>query len=408
MAKKSKQTRIVEATNRYLIANYGRLPVAMVSGKLSRITDADGKEYIDLFAGFGSGGIAGHCHPAIVRAIRRQAGKLLSCGNLFTNEPQVRLAQKITAAGFGGKVFYCHSGAEANEAALKLARLAARKADEAAGRNINNPYGGRYKIISFHNCFHGRTMGGLSLTPEKYQKGFEPMVPGNVKVDYGDLQAVRAAVDDDTAGIFVEPIQGEGGVNMPSRQFMQGLRQLCDQKALTLVCDEVWTAPARTGRWYAHQLYDIQPDVMTLGKATGGGLPVAAMVAAPKVQDVFQPGNHGCTMGGNPLCAAAGLAAYTLVEKEGLLEQALLKGRRITEQLRNANLPCVKDIRGAGLMLGIELDKPGKDAVTACLDRGLLINCTQEKVLRLAPALTIGEDDLAAGLDILTAVLKGV
>jgi len=404
---KSKQARIVEGTNKYLIANYGRLPVAMASGRSSRITDADGKEYVDFFSGFGAGGIAGHCHPAVVRAIRRQAGKLTACGNLFTHEMQVKLAQKITKTGFGGKVFYCHSGAEANEAALKLVRLAARKADQAAGRTVDNPYGGRYKIISFHNCFHGRTMGGLSLTPEKFQKGFEPMLPGSVKVPYNDLEAVAAAIDVDTAGIFVEPIQGEGGLNMPSREFMQGLRKLCDRYALTLVCDEVWTAPARTGKWYGYQHYDIKPDVMTLGKATGGGAPLAAMVAGRKVQDVLVPGTHGCTMGGNPLCAAAALATYKLVEKENLLEQANVKGQRIVDCLKGANISCIREIRGFGLMLGIELDKPGKDIFAACLDRGLLINCTQETVLRLAPALTITDEELSQGLDILTAVLKG-
>ncbi len=227
------QEQVVDATNKYLIPNYGRLSVAMVRGAGARICDASGKEYVDFFAGFGAGGVAGHCHPDVVAAIRHQADHLMCCGNLFTNEPQVQLAEAITRHGFGGKVFFCHSGAEANEAALKLARLAAGE--------------GKYKIISFDHCFHGRTMGSLSLTPEKYQKGFEPMVPGNVKCLYDVIGSVEKAIDDQAAGVIVEPIQGEGGVNVPSVKFMQGLRRLCTDRKLSLICDEVWTSPARTG-----------------------------------------------------------------------------------------------------------------------------------------------------------------
>ena len=386
------QAEIVEATNRYLIPNYGRLPVAMQRGQGARIWDADGREYIDFFAGFGGAGVTGHCHPAVVAAIKDQAGRLLCHGNLFTNAPQVELAKAITDNAFGGKVFFCHSGAEANEAALKLARLAAGK--------------GRYKIISFHNCFHGRTMGALSLTHEKFQKGFEPMLPGGVQVAMGDLAAVRAAVDDATAAIIVEPIQGEGGVNVPTRQFMHGLRALCDDNGLLLICDEVWTAPARTGEWFGYQLHGIRPDVMTLGKALGGGLPVAACVAAPKYQDVLQPGTHGCTMGGNPLCAAAGAATMKLIADEDLCARSAAEGERLMRALGAAKIGCVKEVRGAGLMIGIELDRPGKEIFSACMERGLLINCTQETVLRMAPPLVAPEELLEKGLEILIDVLK--
>ena len=233
----SKQTEIVEATKQYMIPNYGRLPLAVVRGQGSRFWDADGKEYLDFFTGFGLGGVGGHCHPVLTAAIVKQAQTLTACGNYFTNEPQVELAQRITERAFGGKVFFCHSGAEANEAALKLAR--------AAGK-------GRFKIVSFHNCFHGRTMGALSLTPEKFQKGFEPMLPGSVKATLNDLAGVEAAADAETAAVIVEPIQAEGGMNMPTKEFMQGLRSLCDRKGMLLIVDEVWTAPARTGRWFAY------------------------------------------------------------------------------------------------------------------------------------------------------------
>ncbi len=388
------QAQIVEATDKYLTPNYGgRLPVAMARGKGARIWDADGKEYLDFFAGFGAAGVAGHCHPAIVAAVRKQVGLLTCHGNLLTSEPQVLLAEAITRHGFGGKVFFCHSGAEAVEAALKLARLAAGP--------------GRYKIISFHHCFHGRTMGALSLTPEKYQAGLEPMLPGNVKVPYGDLEAVRAATDDQTCAVFVEPIQGEGGVNVPTAEFMQHLRALCDERGILLVADEVWTAPARTGRWFAHQHYDITPDAMTLAKALGGGLPVGACVVAPKWQDVLGPGKHACTMGGNPLCAAAGLATMKLIEDEDLVARAAAKGQEVPDRLHRARIGCVKEIRGKGLMIGIELDRPGQPIVEACLAGGLLINCTQETVLRLAPPLVTSDAQFRKGLRILIKALKG-
>jgi len=388
----SKQAEIVEATDKYLIPNYGRLPVAMARGAGARIWDADGNEYIDFFAGFGSGGVAGHCHPKVVQAVNDQARTLLSCGNLFTNAPQVELAEAITARALGGKVFYCHSGAEANEAALKLARLAGGEA--------------RYKIISFDGCFHGRTMGALSLTPKKYQKGFEPMLDGNVKVPFGDIDAAAGAIDAQTAAVIVEPIQGEGGVNVPTSQFMQALRKLCDERNILLICDEVWTAPARTGRWFAHQHFAITPDVMTVGKAIGGGLPVAAMVASPKYADVLAPGTHGCTLGGNPLCTAAALATMKLIDEEDLVNRAATKGAEIVRRLRDARIGCVKNLRGAGFMIGIELDKPGKEFFSACMQRGLLINCTQETVLRLAPPLVIDDDLLDKGLETLIDVLN--
>ena len=394
------QAQIVEATKKYLIPSYGRVPVAMVRGSGARIWDADGKEYIDFFAGFGAGGVAGHCHPAVTAAIKAQADKLLCAGNLFTNEPQVQLAEAITKHAFGGKVFFCHSGAEANEAALKLARLAARQNGSSTGP-------ARYKIVSFHHCFHGRTMGALSLTPEKFQKGFEPMVPGSVKLDLNDLAAVRAAVDGETAGIFVEPVQGEGGINLPTKAFMRGLRDLCDQKKLLLVCDEVWCSPARTGEWFGYQLFGIQPDVMTLGKALGGGAPVAACVAGPKCQDAFQPGTHGCTLGGNPLCAAAGVAVMKLIEDQKLVSRAARKGGAIMKAIRDAKIGCVKEVRGSGMMIGLELDKPGKEAFTKCMERGLLINCTADTVLRLAPPLIIPDKDISEGMEILISVLKG-
>ncbi len=397
----SKQQDLVQASEKVLIENYGRLPFAMARGLGAKIWDADGREYLDFFPGFGAGGVGGHCHPAIVQAVKTQAELLLSHGNLFTSEPQVDLAQRITAHGFGGKVFFCHSGAEANEAAIKLVRLAARGGQRQAD--------GPYKIISFHNCFHGRTLGGLSITPPSFHAGFEPMLPGSVQVPYGDIDAVANAIDEQTAGVIVEPIQAEGGMNIPSVEFMQSLRKLCDQHSLLLVCDEVWTAPGRTGEWFAHQHYGITPDVMTLAKALGGGLPVAACVAAPKYAGILAPGTHGCTMGGNPLCAAAGAAAMKLIEDEDLTGRAVKLGAMVMSKLESAQLPGLLELRGKGLMIGLELEeaRPAKDIWDKCMARGLIVCIAKNNVLRLAPPLTISEDDLQAGLDILIKVMRG-
>ena len=386
------QAQLIDATRKYLIGNYGPPLRAMVQGKGSRIQDADGKWYIDFFAGFGGGGVTGHCHEKIVSAVKHQAQTLTAHGNFFTNAPQVELARSITEHAFGGKVFFCHSGTEANEAALKLVRLT-------AGED-------RYKIISFNNCFHGRTMGALSLTPRAKQEGFDPMLGGNVMVDYGDLQATAEAIDEQTAGIFVEPIQGEGGVNIPTKEFMQGLRKLCDENKLLLVCDEVWTAPGRTGKWFAYQHYGIEPDMMTLAKAIGGGLPLGACVAGPGCADVLAAGTHGCTMGGNPLCAAAALATMKLIEDQDLIARSVDKGKYITETLRSAEISCVKEVRSLGMMIGLELDRPAKDVFEACMDAGLLVCYAGSNVLRLAPPLVIEDSDLASGLEILIDVLR--
>jgi acetylornithine/succinyldiaminopimelate/putrescine aminotransferase len=232
------------------------------------------------------------------------------------------------------------------------------------------------------------------------------MLPGAVRVPYNDLAAARAAVDDETAGVFVECIQGEGGVNVAGAEFLRGLRALCDERGLILVCDEVWTAPARTGRWFAYQHFDIEPDVMTLAKALGGGAPVAACVAAPKVQDVLAAGRHGCTMGGNPLCAAAGAATMRLIEQEGLVEQAAVKGERIMSAVSDAAIACVKEVRGKGMMIAVELDRPARDVFLACLDKGLFVACAGENVIRLAPPLIIEDVDISEGLDILFGVLR--
>jgi acetylornithine/N-succinyldiaminopimelate aminotransferase len=383
---------ILQGTDTYLMANYGRLPLAIAKASGATVWDASGTEYVDLFAGFGAGAI-GHCHPKVVAAIQAAAAEMMCVGNLYTWQSQVELAEAIIRHSFPGRIFYCHSGTEANEAALKLARRAAGE--------------GRYKMISFTGCFHGRTMGSLSMTAkEVFHKGFEPMLPGCVFVPFGDLDAVAAAIDDETAGIIVEPIQGEGGVNVPMTEFMQGLRDLCDQHKLTLICDEVWTGPARTGKWFCYQHYGITPDVMTLGKAIGGGVPVAACVAGEGFDEVLTPGTHGCTLGGNPVCAAAGAAVMAAIEEENLVQAAADKGEKIRAALTDAKIGRIKTIRGKGLMLGIETDGEAKDIFTACLANGAMINVTSGNVVRLAPPLTISDGELDRGLSILIDAMK--
>lgn len=391
------QSQIVAASKQVLLENYGRLPIAFVRGEDSFLFDGDGKQYLDLFVGFGAGGVAGHCHPKITQAIQTQAQTLLSHGNLYTNLPQVRAAELLIKHSFPGKVFFCHSGAEANEAALKLAR---RKGDPQ-----------RYKVISFENCFHGRTMGGLSLTPASFQERFGPMLPGNIRVPYGDLRAVEDAIDSETAAIFFEPIQGEGGMNVPAVEFVQGLRKLCDANDLLLVCDEVWTAPARTGKWFGFQHYGITPDVVTVAKSLGGGVPIAACIIAEKHTPLLGPGSHGCTMGGNPLCAAACAAALELIEEEQLDSRAEQLGKTVVAAIEAAKLSAVKSIRGKGLMIGLELDEkiPVREIMLKALGEGLLVGVAKHNVLRLAPALTVQETDLRRGVEhLLRLIAAGV
>lgn len=382
---------ILALSAHYVLSNYGRSAIAVDRALGSTVVDANGREYIDLFPGFGALGLLGHSHPEVTAAIAAQAAKVCCHGNLLYSQPQAELAQFIVERSFPGKVFFAHSGAEADEAALKTVRKAAGP--------------GRYKIISFDNCFHGRTMGGLSLTPASFQCGFEPMLPGNIMLPFGDLSAVEKAIDSETAGIFVEPIQGEGGINVAPEGFLQGLRDLCEKHGLLLVFDEVWSAPGRTGKWFAWQHDGVKPDVMTLGKAVGGGLPVSACVIAEKWTSVMGPGTHGCTMGGNPLCAAAALCALQIVDRDNLLVQAI----EIEEMVREwaAAYPSVLEVRGRGVMLGLLLDPAHSAAEVKSKAEalGLFVATGKNNVVRLAPALNISERELREGLTLLGSCL---
>ncbi|MGC8623661.1 MAG: acetylornithine transaminase [Phycisphaerae bacterium] len=378
-----------------LIGNYGKLPVVLARGRGATLWDADGKEYIDCFAGFG-GTILGHCHPRLVAAITQQAQTLWQVGNQFYSEPQIRLAEHLKSKAFEGRAFFCHSGAEAAEAAIKLARISA------------GPQ--RPKIVTMQKGFHGRTLGALSATAGPAQNGFAPLVPGFVHVPFDNLEALEEVVDETTAAVMLEPIQGEGGINEPTKGYLRAVRELCDRCGAILIFDEVWTGVGRTGHWFGHQISGVIPDIMTMGKALGGGVPVGAILAQPRLAAFFKPGTHGCTLGGNPICASVSATVFDVIEQEQLLDYA----RRIGASIRNglANFGCrdrIKSIRGAGLFLGVELALPDAAPVVRCaLDHGLIINVTQKNVLRICPSLVITPQQIQQALSILEQAIARV
>jgi acetylornithine/N-succinyldiaminopimelate aminotransferase len=380
---------------KYAITTYARVPVVVVRGEGSFLWDADGRRYLDLFPGWGSG-ILGHCHPAVVSAIRAQAGKLLHVPNTFYSEPQGLLAQLLSESSFGGQCYFCNSGAEAVEGAIKLARAATPA--------------GRYKVVTLLDSFHGRTLAAMTATGQpQYQRGFEPLPPGFPHIPLNDVAALEAAVDEETAAVMVEPIQGEGGVNIASEEFMHAAREITRKRGVLFIVDEVTTGMGRTGDFFAYQHYGIEPDVMTLAKGLGGGVAIGAVVARAECAAALKPGMHASTFGGNALACAAAVATMDTIEKEGLLERARKLGTYTMDWLGSLARELgglIVEVRGRGLMVGVELSRPGADIVRECLRRGLLINCTHERVLRLYPALTVGQDVLDQGLDILAGVLR--
>ena len=393
----SRTQEMLERGRKSLIGNYARLPVVMVRGEGSYLWDADGRRYLDLFAGFG-GAVLGHCHPALVAAAREQAGALWHVGNTFYTEPQIEFAERLGRTAFPGRAFFCHSGAEANEAACKLARLRGGARSPA-----------KWKIVSLTRSFHGRTLAMISATGNPAVKaGFEPMVPGFVQVEAGDFDALAAAVDDETAGVLLEPIQGEGGVNVYPDGYLRRVRQLCDDRELTLIFDEVWTGCGRTGRWFAHQHFVddatgkvIEPDLMTLGKAVGGGLPVGVMWAKPALADLLVPGKHGSTLGGNAMCTAVSRTIFDVIEREDLVGHAQVQGELAMARLRNEKriAPRIAGVRGRGLFIGVELKNPPDKLAERALERGVIVNLTAQKVIRLAPPINIDVKEWEQGLD---------
>jgi len=378
----------------YVIPNYGRFPVALVRGEGSQVWDDQGNRYLDLFPGWGCN-LLGHCPAPIVKAIQEQVAELIHAPNTWYMEAQGRWAQMLSERSFGGQAFFCNSGAEANEAAIKLARL-------------HTPTG-RYKMITFTGGFHGRTFAAVTATAQpKYHEDIGPMLPGFSYVPFGDLAAVKSKIDDETAAILVEPIQGEGGIRLPPEGFLPGLRKVADEHGLLLIFDEVQAGSGRTGKWFAHQHFDVEPDIMTLAKALCGGVAGAAMLATKEVALSLRPGMHAATFGGNPLAARAGIATIEMIEQHGLLDRATQLGEAFRGKLQPLidELPFAKELRICGLMIGLELNVNATALVQKCMEQGLLINCTQGNVIRLLPAMTLTDEELQEGCDILITALR--
>jgi acetylornithine/N-succinyldiaminopimelate aminotransferase len=382
--------------DRHVIPNYKRYPVCLVRGEGSWVWDAEGNRYLDFFPGWGCN-LLGHCPERVVAAVRDQVGQLIHVPNTWYMEPQGDLAQALAERSFGGQSFFCNSGAEANEAAIKLARAHGKKA-------------GRWKIVTMEGGFHGRTFAALSATAQpKYHAGFEPLVPGFSYVPYDDLAAAEAALDAETAAILVEPVQGEGGINIPSPNYLAGLRRLCDQKGVLLMLDEVQTGMGRTGKWFAYQHSRIVPDVLTCAKALAGGIAAGVMMARPSVAASLVPGMHASTFGGNPIVCSAAIAVIETIETDGLLDRGSEIGARFKghlEKLR-AELPnLIRAIRVLGVMIGFDLPLDASSLVGECLKCKLLINATHGHVVRLLPALTITDEQIDEGCAILADALR--
>jgi acetylornithine aminotransferase len=377
---------------------YARLPVTFSHGEGCRLTDIAGKTYLDALSGIAVNTL-GHRHPALVAAISEQAARMLHVSNLYGIREQEQLADRLCALSGMSEVFVCNSGCEANEAAIKLARFYGHQ------QGIDSP-----NIIVMEKAFHGRTLATLSATGNrKAQAGFEPLVSGFVRVPYNDLAAIRAVAEHNknVVAVMLEMVQGEGGINIASDEFQRGLRQLCDEKGWLMICDEVQCGMARTGTWFGFQHAGVLPDVMTLAKGLGSGVPIGACLTAGKAAGLFKPGNHGSTFGGNPLACAAALTTLATIEKDGLMVRADKLGADLRQGFKDAlsGVAGIVDIRGKGLMIGIELDRPCGELVTRALDAGLLINVTADKVVRLLPALVMTDAEAKELVERLSALI---
>jgi acetylornithine/N-succinyldiaminopimelate aminotransferase len=378
---------IIDVFDRYVVPNYRRYPVCLTRGHGSRVWDAEGAEYLDLFPGWGCN-LLGHCPEPVVQAVQEQVAKLIHVPNTWYIEPQGAWAKLLSERSFGGQAFFCNSGTEANEAAIKLVRLRSE--------------GKRYKIITVTGGFHGRTMGSVSATAQpKYHEGLGPMVAGFQYAPHGDLDAVERLIDEHTGGIMVEPILGEGGVVPAPEGFLHGLRRIADEHDLLLVFDEVQCGCGRTGKWFGYQHFGVTPDVMTLAKSLCAGVAGGAMLTTVELAKHLRPGMHAATFGGNPLAAAAGIAAIEMIERDGLLVHVDTVAEIFRERLTALKERCdvVADVRVLGMMIGVELSIDGTAVVQACMDRNLLVNCTQGRVIRLLPAMTITPDEVRDGCD---------
>ncbi|OGW86943.1 MAG: acetylornithine aminotransferase [Omnitrophica bacterium RIFCSPHIGHO2_02_FULL_46_11] len=378
----------------FVLPTYVRSPLCLVKGKGSKVWDIEGHEYLDFFPGWAVSGL-GHCHPAVINAIKNQARKILHIPNNYYGLRQLQLAEKIIERSFPGRVFFCNSGAEAMEAAIKFVR----KFGSASGR---------YEMITMEGAFHGRTLAALAATG-KYYKGFEPMPEGFKQVPFNNFEALKQAVGPKTIAIALELIQGEGGIQVAEIDYVRKIKALCEEKKLLLVFDEVQTGIGRTGKWFAYQHYGVEPDLMALAKSLGSGVPIGALVVNKRIkEEVLVPGTHASTYGGNPLVTAAGLAVFKAIEQGKLLRNAEEMGAYLKSKLTalKEKYSSIKEVRGIGLMLGMELDRPGAELVKQAREKGLLINCTQERVLRIMPAMIVTKRLIDKAVQILDQVFS--
>jgi len=391
---------LIESEKKYVFQTYAQPPMVLDRGEGMKVWDLDGNLYYDYIGGIAVNGL-GYCYPKIVKAIQNQAKKLIHCSNLFFHAPQITLAKKLVENSCGDKVFFANSGAEANEGAIKLAV----KYFKAQNKD-------KYKIIYMKDSFHGRTIATLAATgKQKYQKDYLKLLPDFNQASFNDLNSVKKAYDEKVAAILVEPVQGEGGINIASHEFLEGLRYFCDEKDILLIFDEVQCGMGRTGKMFAHQNYNVEPDIITIAKSLGGGMPIGALIAKDKIAGVFKPGDHGTTFGGNPVVCAAALANLEVLEEENLLVKSLERGKyfqRKFEELKTKYPEYIKEIRIIGLMVGIEVAKDGPKVVKKCFEEGILMNCTAGNVLRFLPPLIIEEKDIDYLINILDKIFDGI
>jgi len=377
---------LMALSEQYVAHTYARYPVVLVRGKGTRVWDQEGEEYLDFVSGLAVCNL-GHCHPRVVKTIQGQAEKLIHVSNFYYIEPQIQLASLLCKHSFADKVFFCNSGAEANEGAFKLARKFGK---EKTGKD-------RYEIITMEGSFHGRTLATLTATgQEKFHKGYEPLMPGFKYVPFNDIGAVKKAIDPKTCAVMVEPIQGEGGVNCPSEGYLKALREICDENKLLLMFDEVQVGMGRTGKLFAYEHEGVEPDILTLAKSLAGGVPIGALLIKKEISDGFKPGDHASTFGGNPLASAAGVAALTAILEEGMLENCRKMGDYFLSELDKMKnkFPFIKEVRGKGLILGMELKMDGSSMVKEMLKKRVLINCTMGNVLRFLPPLIVTKEEI--------------
>jgi acetylornithine aminotransferase len=388
---------LISVSEDCICPTYARQPIALVRGEGCRVWDEKGREYLDFVAGLSVCNL-GHCHPELARVLSKQAQTLVHVSNLFYTRPQVELATELTQLSFADKVFFGNSGAEANEAAIKLARK--------YSKDKHGP--GRFHIITMKNSFHGRTMATLSATgQDKVHKGFEPLVEGFTFVDFNSIPAVEAAITEQTCGVMVEPIQGEGGVVVPDLGYLSELKDLCRRHDLLLIFDEVQAGMGRTGTLFAYQHEEVPPDILTLAKALANGLPIGAMLATDRVAEAFSPGSHASTFGGTPLITAVALRTLQLISETSFLERARSVGDYFMKRLKELQFrhSIVAEVRGRGLMLAMELTVPGQKILEHCLEKGFIINCTQDKILRFLPPLIVKQENVDDLVDVLDEVL---